>query len=131
LSVDKGTRLPDITDGTSHTILLAEIAGRPQAWLAGRNSGQLIPTTSSVGFGGWGDGSSVAQLFGSSEDGTVAPGLCAVNCSNAYGLYSFHIGGACTVLVDGSVHFLTKGISLHDVLIPLITRAGGEVVPDL
>jgi hypothetical protein len=130
LSVDKYTGLPDITDGASNTILLAEIAGRPQAWLGGHNSGQLLPITASVGFGGWGDGSSVAQLFGSSRDGVSSPGPCGINCSNAYGLYSFHMRGICTVFVDGSVHFLDDGISMHDVLIPLLTRSGGEVVPE-
>jgi hypothetical protein len=130
LSVDKGTRLADISDGTSQTILLVEIAGRPQVWLAGRNSGQLVPTTASVGFGGWGDGSTLPLLFGSSLDGTVSPGPCAINCSNAYGLYSFHIGGACTVFVDGSVHFLRKELDMHKVIIPLLTRRAGDTVSD-
>jgi prepilin-type processing-associated H-X9-DG protein len=129
LSVDKSTDLSEILDGTSHTILLAEIAGRPQLWQRGHDTGRLVDVNS-TGFGGWGDASSLPYLFGSSFDGTVSPGPCGINCSNAFGLYAFHIGGINTVFVDGSVHFLRESVDMHDVLIPLLTRAGGEVIPD-
>jgi hypothetical protein len=129
LSVDKETRLSDITDGVSQTILLAEIAGRPQLWQNGHNTGLLVDVNS-TGFGGWGDGSSIAYIFGSSDDGTTSPGPCAMNCSNAFGLYSFHIGGVNTVFVDASVHFISKNAGMHTTLIPLITRSGGEVIGD-
>lgn len=129
LSVDKNTRLTEITDGVSTTILLVEIAGRPQLWQARRNTGQLL-AVNTTGFGGWGDGSSVAYLFGSSTDGTTSPGPCAINCSNAYGLYSFHRGGVYAVFVDASVHFLSEEANMHTAVIALITRSGGEVVSD-
>lgn len=119
--------LNDITDGTSNTILLAEVAGRPQLWQAGRNSGALVDVNS-TGFGGWGDGFSVPTFFSSSNDGTQTPGTCGINCSNALGLYSFHTGGANTVFVDGSVHFIRKDLDLHNVIIPLITANGKEVI---
>jgi hypothetical protein len=129
LSVDKSTDLSEILDGTSHTILLAEIAGRPQLWQRRHDTGRLVDVNS-TGFGGWGDASTVPSLFGSSYDGTVSPGLCGINCSNAFGLYSFHFGGVNTVFVDASVHFLREDVDMHDVVIALLTRAGGEVVTD-
>jgi prepilin-type processing-associated H-X9-DG protein len=129
LSVDKNTAMFEIRDGASKTILLAEIAGRPQLWQAGRNTGKLV-AVNTTGFGGWGDGTSLPYLFGSSTDGTTTPGPCAINCSNAYGLYSFHRGGVNTVFVDGSVHFVSETANLHSSVIALITRNGGEVVSD-
>jgi hypothetical protein len=129
LSVDKNTRLTEISDGASNTILLAEIAGRPQFWQGRRNSGKLVDANS-TGFGGWGDGSSIPSLFGSTLDGTISPGPCAINCSNAYGLYSFHPTGINTVFVDASVHFIDADADMHKVVIPLLTRSGGEVIPE-
>src|SRR5205823_12687809 len=64
---------------------------------------------------------------GSSADGSVRPGPCALNCANAREGYAFHTGGANVVFADGSVHFLRAGIDIR-VLARLITRAGGEVV---
>ena len=126
LQADKGTRIAQITDGTSNTILLAEIAGKNLLWQAG----PLFTGQPLSGFfggeGGWGDATSAASaLYGSSKDGTVFPGTCAINCSNDYGLFSFHTGGANTVFADGSVHFLNSGIDIR-VLAALITKAGGE-----
>jgi prepilin-type N-terminal cleavage/methylation domain-containing protein/prepilin-type processing-associated H-X9-DG protein len=129
LRADLGTRIAQVTDGTSNTILLAEIAGKNLLWQAGQFTGQPLSGFFG-GEGGWGDATSGASaLYGSSADGTVFPGTCAINCSNDYGLYSFHTGGANTVFVDGSVHFLNSKIDIR-VLAALITKAGGERPPD-
>jgi prepilin-type N-terminal cleavage/methylation domain-containing protein/prepilin-type processing-associated H-X9-DG protein len=130
LQADKGTRIAQITDGTSNTILLAEIAGKNLLWQAG----PLFTGQPLSGFfggeGGWGDATSAASaLYGSSKDGTVFPGTCGINCSNDYGLFSFHSGGANTVFADGSVHFLNSGIDIR-VLAALITKAGGDRAQD-
>jgi prepilin-type N-terminal cleavage/methylation domain-containing protein/prepilin-type processing-associated H-X9-DG protein len=124
---DQRRSLSDISDGASSTILVAEVAGRPQLWHAGRNTGGLVDVNS-TGFGGWGDGFSVPTFYSSTSDGTQTPGNCGINCSNALGLYAFHIGGANTVFVDGSVHFIRKDSDLHNVIIPLITANGKEVI---
>jgi prepilin-type processing-associated H-X9-DG protein len=126
LQADKGTRIAQITDGTSNTILLAEIAGKNLLWQAG----PLFTGQPLSGFfggeGGWGDATSAASaLYGSSKDGTVFPGTCGINCSNDYGLFSFHTGGANTVFADGSVHFLNSNIDIR-ILAALITKAGGD-----
>ena len=45
-----------------------------------------------------------------------------------YAIFSFHSKGANGEFVDGSVHFLSQDIDLM-VLLSLITRAGGEIIP--
>jgi prepilin-type N-terminal cleavage/methylation domain-containing protein/prepilin-type processing-associated H-X9-DG protein len=115
------TRLSEITDGTSHTILLAEDAGRPRQWRAGRSGDDQL-----VEGGGWAAVNSGVILQGSAKDGTMRPGSCAINCTNEREVYSFHPGGANAVFADGSVRFLKRGMSIR-VLAAHITRAGGEV----
>ena len=79
------------------------------------------------GQGGWGDATSAASsLYGSSADGKVSPGTCGVNCSNDYGLYAFHSGGANAVFADGSVRFVPASTDVR-LLIAAITKNGGEV----
>ncbi len=130
-----GSKLRDIVDGTSNTILVAEQASRNQLYRK-RN---LIPTSDPeaaaqqlTGSGAW------ADLFqgdtwvnGRLYDGTPGAdgGPCAVNCSNARtaGLYSWHTGGAQVALCDGSVRFISENVAAWT-LFSLITRAGGEVL---
>jgi prepilin-type N-terminal cleavage/methylation domain-containing protein/prepilin-type processing-associated H-X9-DG protein len=120
-----GTRLTDITDGTSTTILLTEDAGRPRLWQAGKAGLDQVVTG-----GPWNHFKGPIILEGSSFDGTTQPGPCALNCTNDGEVYAFHTGGANAVFADGSVHFLRVGMDIR-VMARLITRAGGEVVsPD-
>jgi prepilin-type N-terminal cleavage/methylation domain-containing protein/prepilin-type processing-associated H-X9-DG protein len=114
-------RIADITDGTSETILMAECAGRPQLW-QGRKK---VPNVWLTG-GPWAS-RSLLWGRGATQDGSDFYGKCAINCTNDREVYSFHPGGANAVFADGSVRFLTEGMSIH-VLAALITRAGGEVV---
>ena len=114
------TRLADITDGTSQTLLLTECAGRPKLWRAGRAiSGIYAPG------GAWISGTTTFGQ-GSTPDGTAQPGPCAINCSNNREVYSFHSGGANAAFADGSIHFLQAGIDIR-IFARLVTRAGGEV----
>jgi prepilin-type N-terminal cleavage/methylation domain-containing protein/prepilin-type processing-associated H-X9-DG protein len=127
LSPDKGTSILSITDGTSDTILLAEIAGKNELFQDGHDTGTTLSGFFG-GEGGWADATSAASnLYGSSLDGTQNPGPCGINCSNDFGLYSFHPGGAHALFADGSVHFLTTDLDIK-VLAALITREGGETV---
>jgi prepilin-type N-terminal cleavage/methylation domain-containing protein/prepilin-type processing-associated H-X9-DG protein len=122
MPVNHMTRLGEITDGTSTTILLTEDAGRPRLWQAGRPG----PDNAVVGCP-WTGGANPIVMQGSSPDGAMSPGLCAMNCSNDREVYSFHPGGANAVFADGSLHFLKADMSIR-ILARLVTRAGGEVV---
>jgi len=116
------TRMREITDGTSNTILLTEDAGRPRLWRVGRPG-----PDQAVSGGPWAGVNNGIILQGSQSDGSNRPGPCALNCTNDHEIYSFHPGGANAVFADGSVHFLQAGMSVPT-LAALITRAGGEVV---
>jgi prepilin-type N-terminal cleavage/methylation domain-containing protein/prepilin-type processing-associated H-X9-DG protein len=117
------TRLADITDGTSTTILVTEVAGRPALWRAGKRVSSLP-----LEGGPWNHFKGGVLLQGSTSDGSTKFGPCALNCTNDGEVYAFHPGGANTVFADGSVRFLKAGMNLR-VMAGLITRAGGEVVP--
>jgi prepilin-type N-terminal cleavage/methylation domain-containing protein/prepilin-type processing-associated H-X9-DG protein len=118
---DQITRMTDIIDGTSNTILVAEDAGRPTFYNAQRQVYDPVGKE-----GGWADPNGAFSLDGAYPDGTIR-GPCPMNCSNDSEMYSFHTGGANTVFADGSVHFLKQSIDLC-MLGRLMTRAGGEVV---
>jgi prepilin-type N-terminal cleavage/methylation domain-containing protein/prepilin-type processing-associated H-X9-DG protein len=129
LQRDKGTPIASLTDGTSNTILLAEIAGKNELYRAGTDTGTTLSGFFG-GEGGWADAtSSGSSLWGSTGDGTVTPGTCGINCSNDYGFYAFHSGGANVLLADGSVRFLAANTDIRT-LCALVTRAGGEVATD-
>jgi prepilin-type processing-associated H-X9-DG protein len=117
------TRIADITDGTSQTIMLTECAGRPTLW----RRGARVPGTYAAG-GPWVGGTLIFGQ-GSSQDGFTKIGPCAINCTNDREVYSFHPGGANTVFSDGSVRFLNASMGMR-VFARLATRAGGEVVID-
>jgi prepilin-type N-terminal cleavage/methylation domain-containing protein len=120
---DANTRILEILDGTSNTILVAEDAGRPAFYNFSR---QVFDPVGKEG--GWADPNGAFSLDGANQDGTV-PGPCPLNCTNNSEIYGFHTGGACVVFADGSVHFLSQNIDFCT-LAKLVTRAGGEVVGD-
>ena len=119
-----GTRLTDMTDGTSTTILLTEDAGRPRLWQAGKAGPDQV-----LAGGPWTHYRGPIILQGSTKDGAAKPGQCALNCTNDGEVYAFHTGGANAVFADGHVQFLKAGMDIR-ILARLITRAGGEVVSD-
>jgi prepilin-type N-terminal cleavage/methylation domain-containing protein/prepilin-type processing-associated H-X9-DG protein len=121
LTQDRLVGVAEITDGTTNTLLMAEAAGRPKLWQAGR-----------LATGRYSDGAAWAAPGlllgrGSTPDGVEQPGRCAVNCTNHRDVYSFHPGGANVLMADGSVRFLKAGIDIR-VFARLVTRAGAEVV---
>ena len=80
------TRLVEITDGTSQTILVTECAGRPKLWRAGR------PVPGIYALGAAWVGGTLTFGQGSTPDGATKPGPCAINCTNDREVYSFHRG---------------------------------------
>ncbi len=108
----------DIRDGTSATILVAELCGRNELW---RKRDQVIEATdvdrqqqAVAGGGGWADFLNGENwLSGTSYDGIADEGPCVVNCTNYRGrsMYSFHEKGLQAVMCDGSVRFLSQAIA--------------------
>ncbi len=94
--------LPEIFDGTSYTMFLAEVSDR-------------LPE-----YGGlWADGGNVI----SHDNG-------AINVDNNNEIFSFHPGGALVAMADGSIHFLNDSISLN-ILGGMCSRDGREEVNPL
>jgi prepilin-type N-terminal cleavage/methylation domain-containing protein/prepilin-type processing-associated H-X9-DG protein len=114
------TRIVQIKDGTSNTIMLTEDAGRPTLW----QGDQAIQQQAVLG-GPWQAYNNGIILKGSNYDGTGLWGPCAINCTNNREVYSFHPGGANAVFADGHVQFLRAGLSIQT-LAALVTRAGAE-----
>jgi prepilin-type N-terminal cleavage/methylation domain-containing protein/prepilin-type processing-associated H-X9-DG protein len=127
-------RVADVTDGTSNTMLLAEDAGRNQWWVMGQQVASKPGNFAKGGeSGAWANPASDITTYGLNvanwpSGGPLQPGPCAVNCTNADEIYAFHTGVANVLLADGSVHGLRSGTDVN-VVIPLITRAIGEVLP--
>ena len=134
LGLNVRRRVTDVTDGSSNTMLLAEDAGQNQWWIMGRFYGAK-PDNYSVGgeAGAWANPGTHLSIAGvnPANVGTsnpLLPGDCAVNCANGNEIYSFHTGGANVLMGDGSVRLLKAQTSVN-IVIPLLTRSGGEVLP--
>jgi len=135
-------RIADITDGTSNTSLLCEMAGSPN-WYS---KGKLIATVSNGGsgvgvsgnvngttytnslYGGsWADWThGEGWLQGSDLSGTGSAGPCVINCTNLAGhnFYAFHVGGAHALMADGGVRFIGENVS-GVVFAEVVTSASG------
>jgi prepilin-type N-terminal cleavage/methylation domain-containing protein/prepilin-type processing-associated H-X9-DG protein len=124
--IDAYTKIAEIVDGTSNTMMTAEVGGRPTMWVTGRPD----PNNRTVTGGGWAE-QNAFPVRGYPADGianTTTAGPCMINCNNSFSIYSFHQGGTNILLADGSVRFLRQTASA-DVVAALITRSGGEVIP--
>jgi len=137
------SRLSDVTDGLSHTIMYAESAGRPYVY----RKGALVSDDLTVARvnGGWSRPASDIGIDGSSEDGATLPGSCAINCTNGEDVaaspvphpyyvsigtsepYSFHPGGANFCMGDGSARWINDDVDIRE-FAKLVTRAGDEVI---
>jgi len=106
------SKMRDLTDGTSNTIMIVECGGRPDRWDAGKKV-----STGTILSAGWADPSN--QFYADQEPG--------INYTNNDEIYSFHTGGANFLFADASVHFLSENIS-SETLVNLISHQGGEVV---
>lgn len=110
---NKCRRFADVTDGTTNTLMLAEIAGRNSTYRDGRLVSSWSDPTNPNSGGGWGDVINGENwLAGSLYDGTGSTGPCVINCTNlsGRGAYSFHPGGIQILMVDGSVQYVSENI---------------------
>jgi prepilin-type N-terminal cleavage/methylation domain-containing protein len=116
------TKFRDVTDGTTQTALMWEIAGRPDLYVGGQKTGKTPG-------GGWADIENAENWFSGSDSRGAQGGSCAINCTNANGtgVYSFHPGGVHVLLTDGSVNFLSENVDIG-IFVCLVTYQGGVPV---
>ncbi len=124
------TRMTDIRDGTSFTIVLVECSARPLTY-RGPFARPDIPNDQGQG---WIDSEGPFSLDGSNADGSLqglGPSLTpyAMNATNFNEPYSFHFNGINAAFADGHVQFIRETVRL-EVFAALCTRAGREVVSD-
>jgi prepilin-type N-terminal cleavage/methylation domain-containing protein/prepilin-type processing-associated H-X9-DG protein len=124
------TRMADITDGTSTTILFEESCGRPYQYGPG---GQLIGDLD-PGEARWADPNGNAKIVGcnmaiGARDTNLANNTASCNCENTNEPFSFHMGGVNFAFSDGSVRFFTPQTP-PGLIGQMATRGGGEVVQD-
>ena len=142
LSEQAANPVRDFRDGLSSTVMLAECAGRPLAYVNGGpmtsaqfmayNDDDIIEVSGDYiadDGTGWADPDAGFDITGVKDDGATVIGPRLINGLNVGGAYSFHAGGAQFLFADGSVHFLSDGIDSW-LMVKLCTRAGGEVVGD-
>ena len=121
-------------DGSSQTLLLVEVAGRPNLWVKGLNMGD--PSYVSIpGYGNflnnsaWADYNTKISLSGTDPTGMIeGGGCCVINCNNYSQVYAFHANGANALRGDGGVEFLAQNMA-PSTLGALFTANGGEVIP--
>lgn len=131
LQENRRTRLKEIVDGMSKTMLVVECGARPMHHRLGRpvmNPTSSGPAQTTEGFG-WADHESPFAFDGSHADGTTAnanqPGTIAFNATNENEAYAFHGSGMNVVMCDTSGKFLAGDIDIA-VFCALITRAGPQ-----
>jgi len=132
------TTFAAFTDGTSHTILVGECAGREDVWrsriMKPAAADKSNPNCARARGGAWATNDNPYEIGQRIEWCTGAasiPGPMRINNSNEWGhlYYSFHPTGANFAMADGSVRFLSENTPLWN-LAAMTTRAGGEVIPD-
>lgn len=135
LIVRKITRIRDVLDGVSNTLMLVECSGRPEYWVLGRlgprinnnGCGNLNVTNGRAKGGGWADPQNFIPMHGFSDDGLSCVGPRVINATNNNEAYSFHVGGMNINLADGSTRFITEQIDL-ELYASIITKAEHEVL---
>ena len=143
LSGDGWEKMRNVTDGTTNTLLVAELTGgrtiysgtKPDAAL---NSYAGYPPNPGVvqdfQGGAWadlynGENWVNGSLLSGCSDPLSGPdgGPCAINCCSRPGnFHSFHAGGVSAAMADGSVRFVSANIA-SQILAGLITIKKGEV----
>jgi prepilin-type N-terminal cleavage/methylation domain-containing protein/prepilin-type processing-associated H-X9-DG protein len=113
----------DITDGSTNTLLIGEIAwdvGPQRVWLVGSASKTAVYnynyTAKNV----------MHPLNTAYRAASGQPASGYMNNDLSFG--SLHPGGAHFAMADGSVQFIREDVNLAGVLLPLASRASGEVV---
>ncbi len=126
-------RIASISDGTSHSILVGECAGREDVWRQGVKFNVDYTGSPKIRArgGAWATSDNAYEIgqrkaWNTSFD--PIPGTVAINNSNEWGhcFYGFHPGTANFAFADGSVRTYSSSIELRT-LAEKVTRAGEEV----
>jgi prepilin-type N-terminal cleavage/methylation domain-containing protein/prepilin-type processing-associated H-X9-DG protein len=137
LTSNQGSKLADITDGLSNTMMIAEQGARPEGWAFGR----MYQPQPDFMNGAWAHSGNDVVCAGTVPPATVdtvpskvsmasqVASACTVNCWNQGEIYSFHTGVANVCMGDGSVRALKATISFRTLLL-LAARSDGQVVQD-
>ena len=129
LDKDVVTRLRQVADGMSKTLLVVECAGRPDVY-RGRVREVVggVPTVNQCV--GWADSLGPFKLdpmTAAGVSGAAANAGVPFNVSNNGEAYAFHPGGINVVFGDASTRLLAEGMDLR-AFCGMVTRAGGEQV---
>ncbi|MEZ6137843.1 MAG: DUF1559 domain-containing protein [Pirellulaceae bacterium] len=134
----RSSKMSQITDGTSNSILVAERTGGPDIYIGTKKAAALNPYLIPTNGGGWGDVLNGENWIGGALYPTafdpnnplayLVDGPCGINCTNIRGrsLHCFHTGGAHAALADASVQFMSANMDAY-ILAAFITRQKGEV----
>ena len=131
MSRNSRTKIADVTDGTSTTILVIECGARPLVY---RNRRAEPALANDQGIG-WADGEGPFSFDGASADGTregCGPGggcTVAMNRKNDNELFGFHTGGINVLFADGHVAFVRDGIPVP-AFAAMCTMNAGEIAGD-
>lgn len=123
------TRMADILDGTSTTIMVVECSARPLVYHL-RVAEPALADDQGIG---WADSEGPFSLDGASGDGWLegcglaAGCTAAMNKKNDNEPYSFHPGGGNFLFADAHVQFVQEAIDLPT-MAALCTMSAGEVV---
>jgi prepilin-type N-terminal cleavage/methylation domain-containing protein len=129
LRPNEKTKMSEIFDGTSNTIMFMEDAGRPNWFVLGADMGAPLPRPE--GFG-WSDPDGGAGSMDGADtttgaiNGSSGTGRGIISVNNDSEPYSFHPGGMNVGRADASAGFINKNISAAE-FAALLTPRGGEV----
>jgi prepilin-type processing-associated H-X9-DG protein len=153
----KETKISEIIDGMSNTLMIAEDAGRPGLFASRLKvavTSSMVPpyksVTTSDGWG-WADTGNSGAIDGCTYDGSfvnssvkaIPPAYptcpiptncqtgatCFFNCNNDSEMFSFHSGGVMVLFADGHVVFLNQDMSAST-LGALLTRNAKDIPGD-
>lgn len=107
------TRVEDVTDGLSTTMVLCEDSGRPKYY----DRGQV-----DTGFPAY------SERWADDGNPIYVQAWCGtpINCNNGNEIFSFHPGGACFLMGDGGVRLIAERIKPKTFL-ALYTREAGDL----
>jgi prepilin-type N-terminal cleavage/methylation domain-containing protein/prepilin-type processing-associated H-X9-DG protein len=108
-----------VRDGLSNTMMVFEVAGRPDHY----EEGNLVGTGVIQGdeWASWQNYIVIDRTCNSTQ---------LMNCTNYDEVYSFHLRGCNFVFADGSIHFLPETID-PDTFVSYFTCAAGDIVPPM